>query len=193
MSPTRGHLTTWPRRRLLLSAGLTAVIVLTSAGPNDPFAAVCRGTNAVPPRAKRHEIARAIRCLINAERRSRGLRSLRPSARLSEAARRHSRDMVRRHYFSHTAPGGLTLPERIRRTGYMRAANDWFVGETLAWGTEARGTARSVVRAWMHSPQHRRVMMGRSFRDLGVGVARGVPYRHLAGGATYAVDFGVRR
>ena len=177
-----------------MSAGLTAAaILLFTAGSHEALATACPSANAAPPQVNRQEIAKATRCLINAERRSRGLRSLRPNARLSRAARRHARDMVRRHYFSHTAPGGPTLPQRIRRAGYIRGTNDWFVGETLAWGTEARGTARSVVRSWMHSRRHRQVMMGRSFRDLGVGVAWGVPSRHLAGGATYAVDFGVRR
>ena len=137
-------------------------------------------------------MARATLCLINAERRTRGLRILRSSRRLSKAARRHSRDMARRHYFSHTSPGGTTFPERILRAGYLRGANDWFVGENLAWGTRARGTARGVLRVWMTSPSHRRVLLTPSFRDVGLGVEWGVPDRQLAGGATYTVDFGVR-
>ena len=100
--------------------------------------------------------------------------------------------MVRRDYFSHTSLGGMTFPERIRRTGYLRASNDWLVGENLAWGTNARATARAVLGVWMTSPSHRSVLLTRSFREAGVGVAWGVPDRHLAGGATYTVDFGVR-
>jgi uncharacterized protein YkwD len=182
------------RRRLLLVAGLTAVAFIASAaGPHKASTAACPGESAEPGPASRQQIARATLCLMNAERRSRRLRILRPNARLSKAARRHSRDMVRRGYFSHTSPRGTTFPERIRCTGYLRAASHWFVGENLAWGTGAKGTARRVVRAWMHSPSHRKVILRRSFRDAGVGVAWGVPDRHHAGGATYTVDLGVRR
>jgi uncharacterized protein YkwD len=181
------------RRRLLLVSGLTAMALIVSAvGPHKASAAACRGENAEPGRPSGQQIARATLCLINAERRRRALRSVRPNARLSKAARRHSDDMVRRHYFSHTSPGGTTMPQRIRRSGYLRAADGWLIGETLAWGTEARGAARRVVRSWMHSPNHRKVILTRAFRDAGVGVAWGVPDRHLAGGATYTVDLGVR-
>jgi uncharacterized protein YkwD len=181
------------RRRLLLVAGLTAVaFIVSAAGPHKASAAACGSQDAEPGPPRGQQIARATLCLINAERRSRGLRSVRPNARLSKAARRHSHDMVRRHYFSHTSPGGATMSQRIRRSGYLRRADSWLIGETLAWGTEAEGTARRVVRAWMHSPNHRKVILTRAFRDAGVGVAWGVPDRRLAGGATYTVDLGVR-
>lgn len=182
-----------PRRRLRLAAGLTAVaIIAAAASPHEAPAAACPGQNAEPAQTSRQQVARATLCLINAERRTRGLRILRSSGRLSQAARRHSRDMAGRHYFSHTSPGGTTFPERIRRTGYLRGANDWFVGENLAWGTRAKGTARTVLRVWMTSPSHRRVLLTPSFRDVGLGVEWGVPDRQLAGGATYTVNFGVR-
>jgi uncharacterized protein YkwD len=169
MSRTDWRSTARPRRRLRLIAGLTAVAVIAAAAsPHEGSAAAYAGQNAEHARPSGQHVARATLCLINAERRSRGLRRLRASARLSKAARRHS------------------------RTGYLRGAKDWLVGENLAWGTRARGTAREILRVWMTSPSHRRVLLTRSFRDVGVGVAWGVPDRHLAGGATCTVDFGVR-
>ena len=193
MSWTGWRSTARSRRRLRLAAGLTAVAVIAgAASPHEASAAACPGQHAEPAQTSRQQVARATLCLINAQRRTRGLRILRSSGRLSKAARRHSRDMARRHYFSHTSLGGTTFPERIRRTGYLRRANDWFVGENLAWGTRAKGTARAVLRVWMTSPTHRRVLLTGSFRDAGVGMAWGVPDRQLAGGATYTVDFGVR-
>jgi uncharacterized protein YkwD len=193
MPQTGWRLTVRSRRRLRLAAGLTAVaIIAAAANPHEAPAAACPGQNAEPAKTSMRQVALATRCLINAERRTRGLRILRSSGRLSKAARRHSRDMGRRHYFSHTSPDGTTFPERIRRTGYLRAANDWLVGENLAWGTRARGSARQIVRMWMTSPSHRGVLLTPSFRDVGLGVEWGVPDRQLAGGATYTVDFGVR-
>jgi uncharacterized protein YkwD len=193
MSRTGWRSTALSRKRLRLAAGLTAVAVIAAAAsPHEASAATCRGQHADPAQASRQQVARATLCLINAERRSRGLRILRSSGRLSTAARRHSRDMVRRHYFSHTSLGGTTFAERIRRTGYLRATNDWLVGENLAWGTRAKGKARQILRVWMTSPSHRRVLLTPSFRDVGLGVEWGVPDRQLAGGTTYTVNFGVR-
>jgi uncharacterized protein YkwD len=193
MPETGRRLTARSRRRLRLAAGLTAVaIIAAAANPHEAPAAVCPGQTAEPAKTSMRQVALATRCLINAERRTRGLRILRSSGRLSKAARRHSRDMARQHYFSHRSPDGTTFPERVRRTGYLHAANDWLVGENLAWGTRASGTARQIVRMWMASPSHRRVLLTRSFRDVGLGVEWGVPDRQLAGGATYTVNFGVR-
>jgi uncharacterized protein YkwD len=44
--------------------------------------------------------------------------------------------------------------------------------------------------AWMHSPPHRRVILDRSFREIGIGVARGVPVPDQGDGATFVLDLG---
>ena len=131
-------------------------------------------------------------CLINVQRHGHGLPAVRLNPRLSQAARAHSRDMVRRRYFSHTTPEGLSFDDRIRGTGYLRASRQWFVGENLAWGWRGRDSARRIVRAWMHSPPHREVMLNPAFREVGIGIASGVPRPLPPGGATYTADFGVR-
>ena len=80
---------------------------------------------------------------INADRAAHGLRALRPSRLLRYAAKRHSNDMLIRDYFTHTAPGGGTLYDRIVRSGFVRGYS-WEAGETLAWGTGSLATpARS--------------------------------------------------
>jgi uncharacterized protein YkwD len=129
-------------------------------------------------------------CLINAERRARGLRRLKLSRRLSRAARRHSRDMVHRRYFSHWSLSGRTFVDRIRRTGYLRLARRWFVGENIAWGSGNRAPVRAIVAAWMHSPGHRANILNRSFRQIGIGVALGAP-SGMTPAATYTTDFGL--
>jgi uncharacterized protein YkwD len=48
------------------------------------------------------------------------------------------------------------------------------------------------MKAWMHSPGHRANVLKPGFRELGVGVVARVPVGGAAG-ATYTVDFGVRR
>jgi uncharacterized protein YkwD len=110
---------------------------------------------------------------------------------LARAAERHAADMVRRRYFSHVTLGGRAPADRLRET-YIPRRRPWAVGETLAWGTSAKSTPRSIVGAWLSSPSHRRVILSARYRDIGVGVAFGVPVSD-AGGATYAADLGARR
>jgi uncharacterized protein YkwD len=132
----------------------------------------------------------AVLCLLNAERAARELPPVRRSARLELAASRHVRDMLARRYFEHESPGGRTSADRARRSGYLRAARYWTVGEVLAWLIDPRPTAAAVVQAWMHSPGHRKVILRPGFRDAGVGLATGNPRIRGGAGATFAVSFG---
>jgi uncharacterized protein YkwD len=100
--------------------------------------------------------------------------------------------MVKDDFFEHTTPEGVTMVDRILRAKYVREDQGWALGENLAWGTGSYGTPRGAVEAWMDSPGHRANILKRSFRDMGVGVVLGVPVSDAAG-ATYTVDFGVKR
>jgi len=153
-------------------------------------AQTCAGAYVHPTAATVAAAQSAALCLVNAERRSRGLRPLRSNARLIAAARDHSRDMVRRRYFEHGAFVG-----RILAHGYAGGRQVWALGENLAWGTGDLGIPVAVVDAWMHSPGHRANILNAGFRDGGVGVASGVPIAGAGrlGGATYTLDFGTRR
>jgi uncharacterized protein YkwD len=172
------------RQRLLTAVTVASIASLAAGGVQSEALAACASATARPS---------ATLCMINAERHSHGLRALRLDARLSQAAQAHSRDMVRRRYFSHTTPEGLSFADRIRATGYMRAADRWVVGETLAWGWGNRSSAGRIVQGWMHSPPHREEILEPSFREVGIGVVSGVPSTMPRGGATYTADFGVRR
>jgi uncharacterized protein YkwD len=131
-------------------------------------------------------------CLHNQVRARNDLPSLREHSRLRRAALAHSRDMVRGGFFEHTAPDGMTMVDRILRTRYAGPNDGWAFGENLAWGTGTLSTARGAVDAWMDSPGHRANILKRGYRELGVGIVLGVPVSDAAG-ATYTVDFGVRR
>lgn len=180
-------------RLFAIVAIAVAVVVAATAEPPEAFAAACASANARPARSGPAVVSRAMACLINAERRKHGLRALRMDPRLSKAAQAHSRDMVRRRYFSHTSPDGLSPAQRVRATGYLRAARAWTVGENIAWAWHGRETAARVVTAWMHSPPHREEILRPSFRDVGIGAVVGVPHPIPRGGGTYTADFGVKR
>jgi uncharacterized protein YkwD len=131
-------------------------------------------------------------CLVNGERTTRGLAPLRVSRLLEGSARSHSRDMVARRYFSHVSPGGMNARQRILRSGYLRERPAAHVGEAIAWGIAHRGTPAGLVRSFMNSPGHRRIVLDRRHRDVGVGLVRGAPLAGRGRGSTLTLDFGRR-
>jgi uncharacterized protein YkwD len=45
------------------------------------------------------------------------------------------------------------------------------VGEVIGWGCGSLGSAAAMVRAWMASPPHRAIILGRG-RAVGIGFKR---------------------
>jgi uncharacterized protein YkwD len=132
----------------------------------------------------------AVRCEINAIRVANGLPPIRTTKTLRLAAARHSRDMVRRHYFAHVSPSGQTVTDRVKKAGYLHGADSHHLGENIGWGSGSLGTPAAIVQAWMNSPPHREIILTRDFRDVGVGIAAGAPQG--GDGRTYTLDVGRR-
>jgi uncharacterized protein YkwD len=178
-----------PRPIVAVAAALLALLV---AAPTASAARrACSSANAEASQVTKRVLVRATLCVLNAERARHNLRPLRFNRRLSKAARRHSRAMARKRFFSHTSPGGRTFVDRIRRTGYLHGARNWNIGENIAWGSGSLSAPRAIATAWMNSPGHRANILSRSFGAIGIGVARGTPSG--GGGAIYTTDFGRRR
>jgi uncharacterized protein YkwD len=152
----------------------------------------CKNADARPRSVPVRALEKATTCLINAERKARGLRRLRVNSRLSLAARRLAFDMVRHRYFAHVTPTGRSVVDRLKASGYLGSQPRWAVGEALAWGSGSRSTPRNRVRAWLKSPDHRPILLSKRYREIGVGMAAGAPKRGVKGAGTYAADFGVR-
>lgn len=173
---------------------LTLVLVAASlwAATGSALAARCEGAYSKPGKAPAAKVRAATRCLINRRRVGHGLRRLRGHERLKVAAQRHTRHMVRSNRFSHTGAGGSTPFERVKRTGYPRGSSA-AVGENIAWGEGKRARPKPIVRSWMNSSGHRRIILENRFRHVGIGVRRGSPFKGgPRGGVTYTVDFGRR-
>lgn len=134
----------------------------------------------------------AVLCLVNGERARRGLAPLRASRLLDRSARAHSRDMVARRYFAHVTPNGVNARQRISRTGYLPKRSAGEVAETIAWGIQKRATPAALVRSFMGSPGHKRILLDRRYRDIGVGLVRGAPVGGRGNGATLTLDLGRR-
>jgi uncharacterized protein YkwD len=180
-------------RRFSFLCALSVLAAMLAAAPSAMAARACQSANATPAKAAKRTMVRATLCTLNAQRARYGLSPLKLNKRLSKAARRHARDMVRRDYFSHDSLGGGTFVDRIRGTGYLRGAQRWSVGENLAWGTHGSSAPRAITTMWMNSPGHRANILSASFREVGIGLALGAPGAGGGPAATYATEFGAKR
>lgn len=182
-----------PRRQRLLGALIVPVALALPAGPATAQG-TCGGASAATSPQELVRAARAIRCLVNVERRRRGLVPVRSSRSLRLAAARHSRAMLATQTFDHRVRGEAALASRVRATGYLRRTRAWFLGEALAFAVADRSSPAALVRSLMTSPAHRAIILDRDFREVGVGLLRGIPAAGtVPGGATLTLDFGRAR
>ncbi|TMK72836.1 MAG: CAP domain-containing protein [Actinobacteria bacterium] len=130
-----------------------------------------------------------LRSLVNATRAQYGLPRLRRSARLDASALLKAEAIRSCRSFSHT-PCGNSFARTFQQTGYFRG--NVRVGENLFWGSGGLGTPASAVAAWLKSPPHRANLLGRGWRDVGVGMV----YAQSIFGASnvwiFVVQFGRR-
>ena len=183
-----------PRLLVALVVVLFALPPATALGaPAAKRKQPCANTKLAPAAGNLPTVRAAVLCLHNRERSARGLAPLREHRRLRKAAEAHASDMVAAGYFSHDAPSGEDMVDRILGTGYARGAG-WSLGENIGYGTGPLATAAQIHRSWMRSPGHKANIVKPQFREIGIGIALGAPVdaQGLAG-ATYTADFGVRR
>jgi uncharacterized protein YkwD len=103
---------------------------------------------------------------VNQARAQVGLSPLRADTLLQQAAREHSADMYKRHYFSHRTPDGKTPYDRLHdlRFHYVTA------GENLAFAADVDQAFDSL----MQSPDHRANILNPDFRCVGIGAYKGL-------------------
>jgi uncharacterized protein YkwD len=130
------------RSRSLLVLGLFVVVLLT--GVASPAQAAGLGGRMLN--------------MVNRVRVHHDLRPLTKNVDLSHDARHHSRKMARQRYLFHSTD----LASRASSYG----ATSW--GENVA----KAGTLSRVRELWMHSADHRRNILNRSFDHAGVGIVR---------------------
>ena len=131
--------------------------------------------------------------LHNKIRRNHNLRAFCVNPALQKAARSHSKDMIRRDYFSHNTKGRYSFDRRLRRFGYTPKGYRYYTtGENIAYGSGSKGTPNSMIRAWMKSPGHRHNILNGKFRAIGVGTYTG-EYKGYKDVSMYTADFGTRK
>ena len=131
--------------------------------------------------------------LHNRIRRNHNLKPFCVHPKLQRAARAHSKDMIRRDYFSHNTKGKYTFERRLKRFGYTSRGYKYYtIGENIAGGNSRGGRPAHTMRRWMQSSGHRRNVLNGKFREIGIGTYTGT-YKRYKGWTMYTADFGTRR
>jgi uncharacterized protein YkwD len=112
------------------------------------------------------------------------VRPLSWSAVLATSADAHSADMANSDYFSHYSKSGASPFQRMRAAGYSYRA----AGENIAAG-RSLSSPEAVVKAWLKSPGHCKVIMNGKYKELGVGRVEG-PGKW---GVYWTQNFGARK
>jgi uncharacterized protein YkwD len=144
------------------------------------------------PRVTAASLEKKVHALINKERQKHGLKPLAWDDALAQIARKHSRDMARRNYFSHDSPEGQGFFERYEKEGYTcgvqagrtihQGAENIFQNnlydsvimvsgqEYYDWNSEDR-IAETTVAGWMMSPGHRKNILTPHWGKEGIGIS----------------------
>jgi uncharacterized protein YkwD len=85
---------------------------------------------------------------------------------LAVVARKHSRDMATRNYFSHESPEGFDVSHRVLVAGILYKA----VAENLLQSRGADDPVAEAVDQWMKSGGHRKNIVDPEFTETGVGI-----------------------
>jgi uncharacterized protein YkwD len=138
-------------------------------------------------------LPREIAAELNRIRRAHGLRALPANTRLVRAGVAHVRQLAVAGLFTHDWKGdpfGSWIPRY-----YPPARGAWSAGENLLWAPQSV-SARAAVHEWLESAPHRQVMLGRGWRELGIGAVRMSKAPGVFGGidvVIVAAEFGARR
>ena len=183
-----------PRSRAALAGAAVLLAGLCAQLAGAPAAGAEGCANADRPLGELNtdQLRSSVACLINADRRARGLRALRGSSKLYSPSRYHNRDMQENlHRLTHRSSNGQSATERIHRYGYTSGARRWGVGEILGegWGT---ATPQAIMTGWIRSDAHRRIIRKASFRHFGIASRHGISSDASRPGALFTVDFGYR-
>ncbi len=132
---------------------------------------------------------------INVVRRSHGRSRLTLSPQLTRAGQEHARQLAVAGYFSLDWSDGSPFGSWIKRFYPVGRARTWRAGENLAWSVQDV-TARQAVEMWLASPEHRRILLDKRWRQVGLGVIRADGAGGIYGGqgvVILAAEFGLRR
>ncbi len=104
--------------------------------------------------------------LLNKDRQSAGLQSLKENTVLDNAAVLKAQDILEKDYFSHQSPEGATPWYWFKIAGY----NYKIAGENLAIGFL---DSTEIHQAWLDSSSHRANILNSDYKDVGIAILTG--------------------
>jgi uncharacterized protein YkwD len=129
--------------------------------------------------------AEVMLCMTNFARTVNGLKPMVLNASLGRAAEAKSADILSCDEFSHEACGrAFTFWDQ--RYGYLKGC--WKAAENIAWGTGTFSTVRSIMTAWLESPEHHANILG-PYKEIGIAFQVG-NLEGNEGAAVWTQDFG---
>lgn len=157
----------------LLAIALLGLLAMRDGSRADAAAAraACANADAGANEATRKELRAAITCLIQRERARRDRPRLRKQRPLQRVAQRHTKVMLETGCFEHRCPGEAPLQKRIERSGYLEPGDRYGYAEVTGCSTRPK----AMMEKWLGQRFHRRNLLKRSFRHVGVGVGKGAP------------------
>ena len=152
---------------VLALLALVAAPATAGAAEKDPLLPpkrACPGAHDVDAHHRTQRLA--MHCLINLVRVEAGRRKTRSSAALRHSATYKARRIAACKRFTHS-PCGDRLAEPFHEAEVTKR-RAWYVGENLGWRKVDEATAYEIIRGWLASRSHRRVLLDRRFTHLGV-------------------------
>lgn len=111
---------------------------------------------------ERRDLENDLLLMINEERKKHSLHSLQFDEELTDIARNHSKDMLRRAYFSHYSPEGKNTYQRLQAAGIKYRV----AGENLALAENIHQAHHEL----MSSPIHKANILNKAYTSLGIGI-----------------------
>lgn len=153
----------------LVAAALLALALSGLSAARATAAQGCPKADATPGEATAQQLGDSIRCLIGKERRRAGVKQLDDVGSLERVTKKHTDVMIEKDCLQHRCDGERSLNDRIVRSGYPIAGGEYRFAEV----TGCSRTPQKMVDAWMAERVFRKRILGRAYRDIGVGPGKG--------------------
>jgi uncharacterized protein YkwD len=151
-----------------VAVALACAFALLGASADEAPAAKCPKADASPGDASSAQLGEAVLCLIRKERKSADVKKLEQVGSLTRVAEKHTKVMIKKDCLDHRCKGEKSLNDRIVNSGYPIPGGRYGFAEV----TGCSLTPQGMVDAWMAKRAHRKRLLGRKYRDVGVGTGK---------------------
>jgi uncharacterized protein YkwD len=138
---------------------------LQDKAPRGTFEAAPRGALSTRDYSATSLNAQRARDLVNAYRKTKGLKPLALDAQLTAAAKAHAKDLAKWDRISHYGSDGSNPWDRVKRTGY----NAKVAAENVGTG---QASIEEVLKGWQKSPGHDRNLLMTDVEHMGIALVQ---------------------